>query len=426
MQRLDEIMSQLNLEHLSQRERQELSNVIRRHDALFILDKHELGRITGDPVNIKVRDPQPGRSPMYRCPEQAKEIIAEMLLDMVKQEIIKISTAAWLSPIVLVNKPDGSKRMCLDYRHVNKHLAADVHPLPRLDELIEQTAGHQYYITLDMKDAYFQILLDEESRDLTTFSDGVTLYRFRRLPFGLNCSPAIFSCKMASLLNSLLKEGSFRNYLDNVILMAPDFDTFGGRLEQLFDLLAQNRVKLTLSKCSFALKEVTFIGHRISAEGSRPDPKNVESISSMKAPTSVKEVRRFLGMCVFYRKHVPLFAKIATPLSNLTKAQVKFSWTEACQQAFERLKRSLINPPILVKAQLDQPFINTTDDSNSHVGGVLSQIQDDNTNKPIGFFSKKQSLRDKIFRHGQRSDGGHLNVSSFSSLPLGNPVYRHY
>ncbi len=109
----------------------------------------------------------------------------------------------------------------------------------------------------------------------------------------------------------------------------------------------------------------------------------------MKAPTSVKEVRRFLVMCGFYRKHVPSFAKIATPLSNSTKAQVKFQRTEACHQASERLKSSLINPPILVKAQLDQPFIVTTDASKSHVGGVLSQIQDDNTNKPIGYFSKK-------------------------------------
>ncbi len=244
LQRLDEIISQLNLEHLPQRKRQDLGNVIRRHDALFILDKHELGLISGDPVNIKVRDPQPSRRPMYCYPEQAKEIIAEMLLDMEKREIIERSTAALLSPIVLVNKPDGSKRMCLDYRHVNKHLAADVHPLPRIDELIEQTAGHQYYVTLDMKDAFFQILLDEKSRDLTTFSDGVTLYRFRRLPFGLNCSPAIFSRKMASLLKLLLKEGWVRNYLDDVMLMAPDFDTLLERLEQLLDLLAQNGVTL--------------------------------------------------------------------------------------------------------------------------------------------------------------------------------------
>ncbi len=83
--------------------------------------------------------------------------------------------------------------MCLDYRQVNKHLATDIYPLPHLEELVDQAAGHQYYVTLDMCEAYFQLMLDEESRDLTTFSDGVTLYRFKRLPFGLNCSPAIFS-----------------------------------------------------------------------------------------------------------------------------------------------------------------------------------------------------------------------------------------
>ncbi len=136
---------------------------------------------------------------MCGYPEQAKKIIAEMLLNMEKREIIDRSTAAWLSPIVLVNKPDGTKRMCLYYRYVNvnKQLATDVHSLPRLDELIEQTADHQCCVTLDMKDAYFQILLDEKSRDLNTFSDGVNLYRFRRLPFRLHCSPAIFSRKIA-------------------------------------------------------------------------------------------------------------------------------------------------------------------------------------------------------------------------------------
>ncbi len=112
---------------------------------------------------------------------------------MEQRDIIERSTAACLSPIVLVNKPDGSKSMCLDNRHVNKHLATDVYPLPRLEELVEQAAGHPYYVALDIREAYFQIMLYEESRDLTIFSDGVTLYRFRRLPFGFNCSPAIFS-----------------------------------------------------------------------------------------------------------------------------------------------------------------------------------------------------------------------------------------
>lgn len=290
---------------------------------------------------------------------------------------------------MLVNKPNGSKRMCLDYRKVNQHLATDIYPLPRLEELVEQAAGHPFYVTLDMKEAYFQIPLDQESRDLTTFSDGIALYRFKRLPFGLSCSPAIFSRRMASVLSPLLQEGWIKNYLDDLILWAPDFPKLLDRLGKLFQVLTNNGVKLNLSKCTFGLKEVAFLGHKISAEGSKPDPKNVEAVQKMKAPTTVKEVRRFLGMCGFYRKHVPSFAKIAAPLTSLTRSRVTFQWTEECEQAFQQLKRCLMDTPILARAQMNEPFLLTTDASNTHVGGVLSQIQPDGTNRPVGYFSKK-------------------------------------
>ncbi len=261
--------------------------------------------------------------------------------------------------------------MCLDYRQVNKHLATDIYPLPCLEELMDQAAGHQYYVTLNMREAYFQLMLDEDSRDLTTFSDGVTLYRFKRLPFGLNCS-AIFSRRMASLLTPLLRKGWVKNYLV--------------WLKELFSLLTSRGVKLNLSKCTFGLKEVTFLGHSISAEGSQPDPKNVEAVMKMKSPTSVREVlRRFLGMCGFYRKHVPSFAKVATPLTNLARSNTVFAWMEECQKSFEHLKNSLVSAPIQVKAQVDRPFILTTDASDTHVRGVLSQLQSDGTNKPVGY-----------------------------------------
>ncbi len=186
--------------------------------------------------------------------------------------------------------------MCLDYRQVNKHLATDIYPLPRLEELVDQAAGHQYCVTLEMREAYFQLILDEESRDLTTFSDGGTLYRFKRLHFGLNCFPAIFSRRMASLLTPLLRKGWVKNYLDDLIIFVPTFQELLKRLRKLFALLTSNGVKLNLSKCAFGLREVTFLGHGISAEGSQPDPKNLEAVMKMKPPTNVREVRRFLGM----------------------------------------------------------------------------------------------------------------------------------
>ncbi len=202
----------------------------------------------GSPAKINVADPQPSRGPRYRYPEEAKRLTA----DMKDRQIIEKSTSAWLSPIVLINKPDGSKRMCLDYRHVNKHLATDIYPLPKLEELVDQAAGHNFYATLDMREAYFQIILDENSRDLTAVRDRVTLYRFRRLPFGFSCSPAIFTRQMATLLSPLLKEGWIKNYLDDLIIWASDLSSLTQRLRKTFTLLRENGVKLNLSKCEIA------------------------------------------------------------------------------------------------------------------------------------------------------------------------------
>ncbi len=137
----------------------------------FIVEKGELGLIQHAPAHIQVDDSTPCRSHIYRYPEKAKEIIASILKESEERDIIEKSTAAWLSPIVLVNKPSGDKQMC----KVNKLLTTDILPLPNLEELIEQVAGNQYYSTLDLKEAYYQVMLDEESRDLTTFSEGISL-----------------------------------------------------------------------------------------------------------------------------------------------------------------------------------------------------------------------------------------------------------
>ncbi len=121
---------------------------------------------------------------IYRYPEKAKDIIASILKDLKERDIIEKSTAAWLSPIVLVNKPSGDKRMCLDYLKVNMQLTTDIHLLPNLEELVEHVAGNQYYATLHLKDAYYQVLIHEASRDLRTFSVGINLYRFNSLYLG--------------------------------------------------------------------------------------------------------------------------------------------------------------------------------------------------------------------------------------------------
>ncbi|XP_076049316.1 uncharacterized protein LOC143029991 [Oratosquilla oratoria] len=187
------------------------------------------------------------------------------------------------------------------------------------------------------------ILLDKDSRDLSTFSDGVFLYRFHRIPFVLNCS------------HYILTAYGFNLSTPNTEGMGEELSRFFNvrQLGELFILLTQNGVKLNLSKCAFGVKEVIYLGHRISARGSRPLPKNVEVIIKMKAPETMKEVKRFMGICQFYCEHIPSFAQIAIPLINLTKSNTTYKWDESYQITFAKLKECLIDAPILVKAQVN-------------------------------------------------------------------------
>ena len=387
--KLRELVETLDWKLFSHEQQEKLRGIIAENESLFILSKNELGKFRLPPAKIAIDDPRPVKGPRYRYPEGAKKEIATLLREMEENGVIEPSSAAWMSPIVLVRKPGGGTRMCLDYRAVNQHLAADLYPLPRLDELVEAAAGHEYYVTLDLKDAYFQVTLHENSRDLTTFSDGVSLYRFQRLPFGLSCAPAIFSRQIEQILAPLIRQGWVRNYLDDIICFAPSFECLLTRLSTLFERLTSFGVKLNLSKCKLAQTEVKFLGHIVSAEGARPDPENVEAIVKTKPPTKVKEVRRFLGMCGFYRKHIPKFAQIAIPLTNLTRSNEEYRWSNECQAAFESLKAKLVEAPVLKRANLEKPFFLSTDASNTHVGGVLNQEQSDGTIAAIGYFSRK-------------------------------------
>ena len=164
----------------------------------------------------------------------------------------------------------------------------DIHPLPKLEELVECVSGNDYYATLDMKDAYYQIALDQSSRDLTTFSDGISLYRFKRLPFGLSCSP-IFARQMNQALAPLLKENWVKSHLDDLIVYAADYNSLLERLGKLFRHLQSVGIKLNLSKCHIGQRQVKFFGHIVERRGYWPDPSNIEAVTQMKPPTTIKE-----------------------------------------------------------------------------------------------------------------------------------------
>ena len=386
--RLKVLIEQLDLNHLDISQKDILEKILLKFNSLFVLDSSELGCIIGPEEHIPMVDNTPVRAPMYRHPEQAKAIIAEMIEEMLSKGVIENSSALYLAPIVLVNKGSGKKRMCIDYRKVNEHIKQDIYPLPRLDSLVEEVAGYKYYCTLDLKDAYYQVRLDSETRDITTFSDGIGLYRFTRLPFGLSVSPAIFTRAMQKVLEPLVKKGWVRNYLDDVVIFAQNYEELMDRLSLVLERFLEMGLKLNVSKCEFAQSEIKFLGHRISAAGMKPDPSNIEKVLAMNPPQTAKQVRRFIGMVGFYRKFIPGFSKIASPLTDLTKKDVKFVWNNVTQEAFEILKSKLVEEPILVKFDPSKEQELHTDASKYHVGAVLLQKEEEGL-KSVGYYSKK-------------------------------------
>ena len=390
VERLKLLIKKQDLSHLDRDQRKQLKRKILAHEELFVLGPSELGRIKIPPVKIHLEDDKPVRSPSFRHPEKAKEIILNLVDDMKEKDVIEPSNSAWLSPIVLVSKPNSStKRFCIDFRRVNTQLRVDLGVLPKLDELVEAAAGHRYYITVDLKEAYYQVVLDEESRDITTFSDGCNLYRFKRLPYGLSSSSAVFSRALAIVLAPLAREKWIKSYLDDIILWAEDFDTLIVRMEKVFERFETMGLKLNLEKCSFAQKSVKFLGNIVSVEGVSPCPDSIEAIRSMKPPTDVKGVRRFLGCTGFFRKFVSDYAKHALPLTNLTRKGIVFRWTSECQVAFEHLKVALITAPVLAKASMDKKFFVHVDSSDFATGGALLQEDETGLLRPVGFFSRK-------------------------------------
>ena len=293
-----------------------------------------------------------------------------MVNEMLASGVIQESSSPWASPVVLVRKKDNTLRFCVDYRHLNAVTRKDVFPIPRIDDLLDQLKG-KVFSTLDARCGYWQIKVKEESREKTAFVTFDGLYEFRVMPFGLTNAPATFQRLMQSVLAGMSEFCSV--YIDDVLVFSDSVEDHVQHLQLIFDRLRKVGLKLHPLKCRFALPEVLYLGHLVSADGIRPNPEKVRAVVDFPVPTDVKKVREFLGMASYYRRFIPNFAKIANPLHMLTRQDIPFQWTSICQTAFDRLKELLSSPPVLVYPDFNKMFILHTDASGQGLGAVLEQ-----------------------------------------------------
>ena len=359
---------------LTSSQQAQLQNLINEYRDIFALSPQDLGRTNWVQHTINTQGAPPIRMRPYRVPEAQKERIENCIDEMLEQGIIRPSASPWASPVVLVKKPDGSDKFCVDFRALNDITKKDSYPLPRVAESLGALFGTQYFSSMDLMSGYWQIEMDPESREKTAFVTHAGLFEFNVMPFGLCNAPSCFQRLMECVLRSLNWRIALI-YLDDVLVYSRTFRDHLDHLRLVFDRFREAGLKLKPKKCHFGQKSVKFLGHVISKDGVQRDPDKIKAIKEYPVPRRVKDVRAFLGLANYYRKFVRDFSKIAGPLHDLTKKALKFRWTDECQAAFERLKSALIQAPILGYPDFTLPFDLYVDASDEALGMVLGQVQ---------------------------------------------------
>lgn len=327
-------------------------------------------------------------------PALQRHVYAE-LDDMLERGVVEPSTSPWSSPIVMVRKPDGKYRFCVDYRKLNKVTERDAYPLPHIPNTLDKLRDAKYLSSLDIKTAYWQVPMSEECKAFTAFTvPGRGLFQFRRMPFGLHNSPATWQRLIDRVLSHL--EQFVFVYLDDIVVVTQTFDKHLEVLREVFNRLMEAGLTVRRDKCQFCRPELKFLGYIVDASGLHCDPEKVAAILNIPSPNNVKEVRRFMGVTSWYRRFIPDCSSILAPLSKLLRKGNRFKWTEECEAAFKRIKGCLATAPVMSCPDFEKPFVIQTDASDYGLGAVLSQSFPDGE-RAVSFISRSLTSSERKY-----------------------------
>lgn len=367
--------------------KEDFSTLCSNFSEIFALEEDRMTVNNFYTQNIRLKDQEPIYIKNYRIPYTQKTEINKQVDLFIKNGLIEPSTSNYNSPVLIVpKKAKGKWRMCIDYRLVNKKIIADKFPLPRIDSILDGLGRAKYFSILDLFQGFHQIPLNEESRDLTSFSTDSGSFRWKVLPFGLNIAPNSFSRMMSIAFSGLTPTQCFL-YMDDLIVIGASERHHINNLKSVFESCKKYNLKLNPYKCEFFRSEVTYLGHRCTQNGVLPDDSKIKTMLNYPAPNSKDSVKRFVAFANYYRRFIRNFADIAAPLNKLTRKRSTFEWTSECKNSFNTLKNSLISPTILQYPDFSKQFIVTVDASKYGVGAILSQSQDDE-DLPIAYASK--------------------------------------
>ena len=355
----------------------------------------ELGKIEGFVHKVRIDNKvRPIRQSLRQIPFALRDKVKQEIQRLVEADVIeKVEASSWTSNVVIVQKKDGRIRLCVDMRAANKAVITDGFPIPRIEELLHSMKNAVMYSKIDLSEAYLQLSLLEDSRDLTTFIVPDGLYRFKRCPFGLASCPSAFQAVMSKILENI---PGVVCYLDDILVSGPSSHAHEERLMEVLKRLEKHNVKINKGKCIFRSTKMSYLGHEVDQEGIRPSPEKVKALLKAPAPTSSTELRTVLGAFGYYSKYIPDFSTLIEPLRKLVNTK-EFEWNEKEQDAFRKLKNQISSSSALAPFDSNLPVIVATDASNVGLGATLSVMDPVLGRRTVEFASRRLSESERKF-----------------------------
>ena len=374
--------------------------LIQKYNIAFALHDLDLGHTSKTKHKIPMFEDGTFTLPYHRIPPAMYDEVRKHLQEMLALDAIRVSQSPYASPVVLIRKPNGQIRFCINFRKLNSKTKRDAYALPRINEMFDSLYSARWFSSLDIKSAYWQVEVEEADKEKTAFTVGpLGFYECNRTPFGLSNAPATFQRLMENCLGDMNMH-SCLIYLDDLVVFSRTFDEHIERLEKVFERLVEAGLKLSPAECNLFQKELQYLGHIVSPEGIATDPKKVECVREWPVPQNLKQLQSFLGFVGYYRRFIKDFSKIGRPLYDLFKGSgcgkrkgknkqqpVPFHWSEVHQAAFDKLVSMCCEAPVLAYADYSKPFLLHTDASLDGLGVVLYQKQE-GKERVIGYASR--------------------------------------
>ena len=370
--------------HLSSKRREAILNLLVQYEDLF---DGTLGSFHTKPVHLELKkDAVPKHHKAFPVAKIHEVTLKKELDRLCKLGVLKKSSdSTWAAPTFIIPKKNGTVRFISDFRYLNKCLVRKPYPIPKIADVLQKIEGLEWATSLDLNMGYYTVHLDLYSQQLCTIVTPWGKYQYLRLPMGVNVSPDVFQEKMSSLMQDL---EYVRTYLDDLLIISNG--SFEEHLQQLGRVLQRLRragLKINAEKSSFFAPEIEYLGYLLTKDGIKPVQKKIQAVLDLQPPTTLKELRSFLGMVQFYRDMWKQRSHILAPLTDLVGlGKKKIKWESKHQESFDRIKKVLAKETILNYPKFDRPFDIHTDASDRQLGAVISQ-----DGKPLAFYSRKLS-----------------------------------